>query len=292
MVGVGDGDLFILVQGTHATIEVSTALKSPEIAILLLTLAFFAPLVLTYTINKHPNLVAKGQDAAGRGMAVGCTSILLMIVSGGLALTGAIIVGARHKDIAVTWSIVGVLPVVGSLIAAFVVYTAAVVAKNRRIEQAYQEAMSIPAALIVDDDDARFSRLYDAIKPSFPTLEISMRHPGALYWQQREWFPRLRLLMISAEAMLVTDGQTGELTRDLLDAMCCTKPACPIVLHATTSAAAETIGTRLAQAGWVIHNVVTDGGDDWIAARWKDVAVSTLQQELEKRPEKAASATT
>ena len=267
-------------------------LTPSEVAILLLSLAFFAPLILAYAINKHPDLVAKRQDAAGRGMAVGCTSILLMIVSGVLAITDAIIVAVQHERIALAWGIVGVVPVVGSLIAAFVIYTNAVVAKNRRIERDYQEAMSIPAALIVDDDDVRFSRLYNAVKPSFPTLEISMRHPGALYWQQREWFPRLRLLMMSAEAMLVTEGQSGELTQDLLNAMCRAKPACPIVLHAVTASAAESIGGPLAKAGWVIHVVVTGGGDDWISARWKELVVSTLRQELEKRPEKSASATT
>ncbi len=258
-------------------------MKSPEVAILLLTLAFFAPLILTYAINANPNLVAKGQDAAGRGMAVGCTSILLLIVSGVVALTDAIIVGARHKDIALAWNIVGVLPIIGSLVAAFAAYTAAVVAKNRRIERAYQEAMTIPAALIVDDNDVRFSQLYNAIKPSFPTLEISMRHPGALYWQQREWFPRLRLLMMSADAMANSEGQNGELTQDLLNAMCRTKPACPIVVHASTSAAADMMRARLTAAGWVVHPVAA-GDEGWITDQWREVAARVLREELAKRP--------
>jgi MFS family permease len=255
-----------------------------ESAILLLSLAFFIPLGFAYLINKYPDLVAKGQDAAGRGMAIGCVSILLMAVSAVLALAAAITVGAAGPRASLPWRIVGVLPLVGSLIAGFVVFLKIQMAKSRRIAREHQQAMSVPAALIVDDDDSRTSRLYNAIRPSFPTLEISLRHPGALYWQQQEWFPRLRLLMLSAEAMLVTEGQTGELTQDLLNAMCRAKPACPIVLHALSAAAAESITARLSKAGWIVHPVLAEG-EDWIAARWRGIAAGVLKGELAKRPE-------
>lgn len=259
--------------------------SSAETAIVLLTLAFPVPLGFAWLINKHPDLVAKGQDAAGRGMAVGCFSILLMIVSAVLAIADAIVIAAGHEHVRGWLKIVGLLPLTGSIIAAIVIYTQVVMAKNRRQQRDYEEAMAIPAALIVDDDDGRFGKMYDAMRPSFPTLEISMRHPGALFWQQREWWPRLRLLMLGAEAMAVTEGQTGEMTQDLMAAMGRMTPACPIVLHALDAKVAEAIGAKLREKGWKVETVVASG-DGWIKEQWREVAVRMLREELNRRPEK------
>jgi MFS family permease len=258
-------------------------MTTPETTTLLLTLAFLAPLVFIFILNKFPDAFTKGQDAAGRGMAIGCLSIVAAILSALIAVAAAIVVAARHENLSLAWRIVGLVPIAASITTGIVIFISIQVAKARRIDRDYQKAMSIPAALIVDDDDPRQSRLYNALRPSFPVLEISLRHPGALYWQQSEWFPRLRVLYLSADAMLVTAGDTGQMTQDLLAAMSRMKPACPIVLHATTNAAADAITAKLSKAGWSIHPVIIDS-DTWIKDRWQALAVQLLKVELEKRP--------
>lgn len=254
-----------------------------EFLILLLSVAFIGPLVLTFLINKHPDLIAKGQDAAGRGMAVGCTSILLMCVSGGLALADAITTGVAWDRLGWLWRILGPIPAAGSVIAFFVIYAAAQMRKAKQIDREYQEAMSIPATLIVDMDDYRGLALYNALRPSFPTLEITSRQPGALLWQQREWFPRIRLLMMHAESMAETQGQQGEFARELMEAMCRTKAVCPIILHAGSADAGHAIANRLTQAGWSVHTIVMDG-PNWVETLWKPRAVPMLREEMKRRP--------
>jgi len=180
-----------------------------------------------------------------------------------------------------------VLPITGSFIAAFIIYTAAIRARDRRVKRDQAWAESVPAALIVDDDDGRFSKMYDAIKPSFRTLEISMRHPGALYWQQREWFPRLRLLMLGAEAMLKSEGQNGELTQDLFSDLCRKPREFPILVHALTADAAERVTSRLKTSGWTVHTVIAQAhGEAWIESGWLDAAAPLLQAEMSRRPER------
>jgi hypothetical protein len=262
-------------------------LNGYETVTLVLFMAFLFPLGMAWLINKHPNLVAKGQDAAGRGMAVGCTSIVLMIVSGALAIAAAVLVAIGHQRMAIGWNIVGVLPITGSFVAAFVIYTATIRARDRRARRDKAWADSVPGALIVDDDDARFSTMFDAIKPKFRTLEISMRHPGALYWQQGEWFPRLRLLMLGAEAMLKSEGQNGELTQDLFKDMCRRPGEFPILLHSLTSDASEQVASRLIAAGWKVHAIIArDHGESWIESGWLAAAVPLLKAEMERRPER------
>ncbi len=257
--------------------------NTTEFLILLLTVAFIAPLVLTFLINKHPDLVAKGQDAAGRGMAVGCTSILLMTVSGALALADAITAGVAWDRLSWFWRVLGPLPAAVCVIAFFVIYTAAQVKKARQIDRQYQEAMAIPATLIVDMDDYRGLALYNALRPSFPTLEITSRQPGALLWQQREWFPRIRLLMMHAESLAETQGQPGEFARELMEAMCRTKPVCPIILHAGSAEAGHAIANRLTQAGWSVHTIVMDG-PNWVESLWEPRAAAMLREEMKRRP--------
>jgi hypothetical protein len=257
--------------------------NTPEFLILLLSIAFIAPLVLVYLINKNPNLIAKGQDAAGKGMAVGCTSILLLSLAAVLAIGDAITAGVAWDRIGWFWRVLGPLPAAGCVIAFVVIYTNIQLSKARRIERDYQEAMSIPAALIVDMDDYRFLALYNALRPSFETLEISSRQPGALLWQQREWFPRVRVLMMHADSLAQTQGQSGEFACELMSDMCRAKPVCPIILHASTAAAGQAISDRLTKAGWSVQTVVMEG-EDWIASRWTRLATNTLKEEMSRRP--------
>ncbi len=257
--------------------------NTPEFLILLLSVAFIAPLVLTYLINKHPNLIAKGQDAAGKGMAVGCTSILLMSLAAILALADAITAGVAWERIGWFWRILGPIPAAGMVITFFVVYTAAQIKKANRIQKQYEEAMAVPAALTVDMDDYRGLALYNALRPHFPTLEISSRQPGALLWQTREWFPRIRLLMMHAESLAETQGQNGEFATELMETMSRAKPVCPIVLHANSAAAAKPIADRLTKAGWTVHTIPMEG-EDWITARWLPIALPALKAEMKRRP--------
>ncbi len=254
-----------------------------EFLILLLTIAFIAPLVLTYLINEHPNLIAKSQDAAGKGMAVGCTSILLVSLSAALALADAITAGVAWNRLGWFWRILGPIPAAGLIITFLVVYIAAQIKKANRIQEQYEEAMSVPAALTVDMDDYRGLALYNALRPHFPTLEISSRQPGALLWQTREWFPRIRLLMMHAESLAETEGQNGEFATELMETMSRAKPVCPIVLHTSTTAAAKPIADRLTKAGWTVHTIPMEG-EDWITARWLPIALPALKAEMDRRP--------
>lgn len=256
-------------------------LTSAEFLVLFLTIASFAPVGLAIVILKNPNLVAKGQDAAGKGMAVGCSVILLLSLAALIAVAD-VIVGARSwEGLGLAWRVVSVVPAAIGILAVIVSFVISKVARERRIRERYEAEMLVPAALIVDHDDGRFSALYNAISPHFKGLEISLRHPGALLWQQREWFPRLRLLMMSAEALSVTEGDVGEMARDLLRDMARSEPVCPIVLHAPTQAVADAISQRL--PAWRITTILMDD-PHWIASRWVGIAREMLETELKARP--------
>lgn len=114
-----------------------------------------------------------------------------------------------------------------------------------------------------------------------------MRHPGALYWQQDEWFPRLRLLMLGAEAMLKSEEQNGEITQDLFKNMCRQAGELPILLLSLTSDASEQVASRLIAAGWKVHAIIArDHGESWIESGWLAAAVPLLKAKMERRPER------
>jgi len=230
-------------------------------------------------VMKNPHIIAKGQDAAGRGMMTGMVGCVIFFAALIVAISAAAIDINNWSRLHWVNRVLGLLPLGFIVLGAAVVKIQSVIQRERRAARDYAEAMAIPAALIVDVVDARESQMYNAIKPRFPTLEITMRQPGALFWQQAEWFPRVKLFMMNADAMAVTEGDDGKFARDLLAAFCKIKPTCPIVLHASYAAAAEAVGGALKTAGWRVEVVMIDG-DDWVTTRWVDVASGMLAQQL------------
>lgn len=245
-------------------------------------IAFALLVALAWWVMTHPEIVARGQDAAGKGMLTGCLGILIFAVAGAIGLSAAIITAVQWDSIAVLSRVAGLSPitlVVGTLL---VGYLGMQVSRRRELDRRHREAMAIPAALIVDDDDAVESALYNAISPCFPGFEITLRSPGALYWQQQEWYPRLRLLMLGSDSLKISQGDLGEVIQEWVQSLCRRSEAFPVLLHARDITLAGDLAARLRAAGWTVE-VIAAEGDDWVRTKWLPIAQQILQEQIRHR---------
>ncbi len=82
-----------------------------------------APLALAAYFIRHPGALAKGQDAAGRGMAVGCTVAILGAISLVLSIVNAIVTAAANDPLDTITRVAGFGPLIAIVFTALGVYT-------------------------------------------------------------------------------------------------------------------------------------------------------------------------
>jgi hypothetical protein len=241
---------------------------------LALSAASLALVALAVLAVSQRERLTRGQDAAGKGMYPGCLMIVLAVPALGLAVAAAAVAAGRWSRLGWPTRVVALLPLaIFALVTAVSVGVEATI-RRRSAAAAYAAEIAEPAGLVVDVDDARFLALYNALRPFIGDVELSCRPPLALYWQQREWLPRARVLFVNGDDLAAPEG------KDLLHDLCKWKPQCPIVLHYERS---DAVAAPLRKAGWEV-TPVEQAGADWVENRWLPVARELMERELARRP--------
>jgi hypothetical protein len=246
-----------------------------EIAAWLLTLLAFGALILVVAVIKNPNIVSKGQDPAGKGMAAGCTVFLAFIAATVFGVIATIVAFNADPPASLAARIAAPMPlgiVAGVLLVGII---AMQLAKARRIDAEWAERMKIPLFVLVDGSDERLTNMYNALRTLDPAMEMRLYSNAMAYWWQKEdHFPRVRLMCLAAEGM----ETVHEVERtSLVAALEQWKPTtCPILLHARTAEAIDKVRPRLTAAGWTVRAVVSElepaANADWLAAATELVA--------------------
>jgi len=241
----------------------------PEAVIWSAAAAGVACMLLAGLIVIHPNLVAKGQDPAGRGMAVGCTCILLWSLCTllGMLTAGAAFFSGPHYHVATR--IAGYVPLAISAGLVFFTWLTEVLRRSRSRRADYERRMAVPEYLVITDKSEEVSPLYNALRSLDETTETNVyEHPLALRHQFRDHLPRARLIALKAW----TQPRPGEtdlantallLARDLAEE----KPCCPILLFGTDPAALDELEKILCPAWQVTRLLITDD-PNWIRTQW------------------------
>ncbi len=84
-----------------------------------------APIALAAFFIRNPGALTKGQDAAGKGMAVGCAVAALGALSLAISIATAIVTGTSDDPLDTITRIAGYGPLVGLVLAGIGTYIAA-----------------------------------------------------------------------------------------------------------------------------------------------------------------------
>lgn len=235
----------------------------------------FLILAMVWAINKNPNLVAKGQDAAGRGMAVGCLSILMVSV---VVLIGAMnaVLAWKFTDPSVMMRIIGSAPLGVVLLLGAVAFILYQVQQSRAERERWEREMAVPLFVLIDTDDRVLSATYEALRTTYPTTDMNLRQPGAFHWQLAETLPRAKIICLCAD--VEPDPARPDLENDsktVIEDLARCRAVCPVLLYSRDLERAEPLAAQLRSAGWTVE-VVDAAGDNWIASRFLPQATELL----------------
>lgn len=239
-----------------------------------LTCLAFVLLVLAAMVVKDPTLVSKGQDAAGKGMAVGCTMLLLVSAT---TVTGIIAtVLAWHGELPVITRIAAMAPLAVVVIVLGTTFVVAQLESARREQAAHAARMAIPIFLLVDSADEGLTAMYDALRSRYPLTEMQLRPPAALHWQLGEHVPRARIICLNADLPSQPDaiGLTND-SRMAVDDLASCRPVCPILLFSSEPESARPMAQRLIDQGWNVR-LIPRTGADWYKTEFLMSAVDLL----------------
>jgi hypothetical protein len=265
----------------------------PAAVIWLLALAGLAAIATAFWGMSHPEIIAKGQDPAGKGMATGCFGLMFFLLVTVLGVVDVVFAWGFGGDASWLTRLVSTLPLLAVAIVVIVSLVQWQVQAARSERAEWEEKLKIPVLVIVELDDARLSRMFEALQSAFPQVQQQLfPAPSALEDQFNEWLPRAKLICIQAD--LVPPPGKAEFWGDskmLAEALTRYRPpACPILLHATDAAAMDSIAGTIRGAGWDVHTLVV-GGDDaqWIHAVWLPKAVQLVSRSLHSLPKVISS---
>jgi hypothetical protein len=235
----------------------------------LVALAVAIALAGVWVFN-HPEIVAKGQDAAGKGMLTGCLGFLLLCITAVLGIVAAVIAVVKRAELGWGTEAIAWLPLFG-LAAAGLTIQVLVKVNQVRQEEAHQAKLArIPVFLLVEADDNHLQPMYHALRRHYEHVQMQQFYsPVALHWQQH-WLPRAKLIAIQADATVAGKDarpETAELVEDILYM----HPAANVIFHAADPKDAEGYAAKLKHA-----RVVSTSEPDWIETRWLPVALEML----------------
>jgi hypothetical protein len=136
-----------------------------------LAVAGLAAIAVAFWGMAHPEVIAKGQDPAGKGMATGCFFIAFMLIG---ALVGIVnVILARHfgGDASLFTRLTAALPVVVIAIITLISLVRWQVQSVRSDRREWEEQLQIPVLVIVELDDGRRTRMFEALRSAFPAVQ-------------------------------------------------------------------------------------------------------------------------
>lgn len=125
---------------------------------------------------------------------------------------------------------------------------------------------------MLEDEDERIARFSDCLKclpVSMPLLhERTAQKFISLYLEAIEASTELELICLDHDLFVVNEGDPdpGD-GRDVARFLAEHKPTCPILIHSTNSAAADSMLYTLLDAGWKADRIAPLGAD-WIESYW------------------------
>ncbi len=263
----------------------------PTPLIWVVTVAGLAAIAAAFWGASHPEIIAKGQDPAGKGMATGCFFILFMLMGGVVGVVNVILAWHFGGGASLLTRLGAALPLIALVVITVVSLVQWQVQAVRSDRREWEEKLKIPVLVIVELDDRRRTRMFEALRSRFPTVQQQLfPAPSTLEDQFNEWLPRTKLICMQAD--LAPPPEKAEFwgdSRMLTEALTHYRPpVCPVLLHATDAAACDAIAATIRAAGWDVHTVSAGGGDDdaWIRETWLPKAVELASAGLGAAPAK------
>lgn len=226
------------------------------------------PLVI---LNKES--LDRGQDAAGRGMAVGCFSILFLITAFVFGAASAIVAMVAPAGMLTTGTqVIAFGPVVIVLLVVLIFAVSMKVDAIRRDARRRAERMAIPVVLLADID-ANISPLYEAFRSADRFTQVqTFLNANSLFHQLSDFAQRAKLISINGDMPDPAPGTPFPVTlSDLYKELVYHKPACPILIYSKDVEAAKVAAGRLLKAKLAVNFLESagEGGDAaWIGSRW------------------------
>src|SRR4051794_10944052 len=173
-----------------------------EIIVWVLALAAAGALIAAAVLMKHPYLVGKGQDPAGKGMAAGCLTLLAFTAATVLSVIATFVAFSAEPSVSAAARVAAPVPVTIVVLFIAVCVVAYQIENARQMDKQWAELMKIPIYVLVDSSDERLTGMYNALRQLNLTMEMHLyKNAMAFWWQRQDHLPRVRLMCLQAEGM-------------------------------------------------------------------------------------------
>lgn len=212
------------------------------------------------------DVLTRGQDAAGKGMMVGCYGVVLFGVAAILGFLAIIFALRCWSEITIPTRIVACLPLLICLCIAGTMFVTEQLRKARAAQRDFEERMQTPVYCGIVDDDTLCWQMYNAMQTHDEVTQTQLyAYPIALSDQRHEWFPRSRLIILGTDVQPPKtergfDSGNSEL---ILNELLNTQPVCPVLIFGKDAKKVRDFAEKLFARGWSVKEV-SSADADWL----------------------------
>lgn len=131
--------------------------------------------------------------------------------------------------------------------------------------------------LMLEDDADRIARFKSVIESRTPSATLTVYRTAHLFIDAYSKLSEPPTLIALDHDLFVdspNDPDPGD-GRDVARFLAELPPACPILIHSTNAAAADSMLFALRDAGWIVERIAPLGGG-WIEEYWQSVAAEMI----------------
>jgi hypothetical protein len=234
------------------------------ILIWILIVVAVAAWVTAFWAATHPEIVGRGQDAAGKGMAAGCLGILFGFLGTVCAVIAGVLGYVWWENLDGVTRVSSFVPATVIAIGAMVTWGMAKNAKARRGIQTRKQERQSEAVVNLVHAEPELSRIFQALQKVQPTRWQQLwQSPEHFRWQFTNYVYRAALNSIHITPEIAKDPEL-EIVLGMFERE---EAVGAILLYGPDESAIAPIVSRLRKTKWPVGSVIISG-EDWIERQW------------------------